>query len=67
MTRQVFRFKTKLATPPRSRRIMRCEIVSTFSTGYLFSIHFYHQINFEFESEMPLQSTMYHQNKPVHF
>ena len=67
MIGQVFRFETKLAAPPRFRRIMRGEIVSTLSTGYRYFIHFYYQIIFGFENEMQLQKTMHHPKQQICF
>ena len=67
MIGQVFRFETKLAAPPRFRRIMRRKIVSTLTAGYLFFIHFYYQIIFGFENEMQLQKTMHHPKQQICF
>ena len=46
---------------------MRDEIVATLSAGYPFFIHFYHQINFGFESEMLLQPTSHTQKNEYTF
>ena len=67
MIGQVFRFEAKLTTPPWSGCIVRDEIVATLSTEYPFFIHFYHQINFGFESEMRLRSTLHHLEQLVCF